>query len=196
MRETRSSGSVEGVVGNHDPYSDFCGEASSRSRRAFQNCSYSGSTAPHRPGAPGTIQACCCDPGECVGQARLAQAPSHACKTRWRHRKGLGNIGFSNSQTIQLHRAACVEMCRASWQAPSWPQLGAVRRSHKHTDSPLVADGISSFQATADEGEVVGDGEKCVGLISAGSEAFLLDSCLAASVPLVRPKPLSVHKML
>jgi hypothetical protein len=23
MRETRSSGSVEGVVGNHDPYSDF-----------------------------------------------------------------------------------------------------------------------------------------------------------------------------
>jgi len=23
MRETRSSGSAEGVVGNHDPYSDF-----------------------------------------------------------------------------------------------------------------------------------------------------------------------------
>jgi len=23
MRETRSSGSVEGVVGNHDPYSDY-----------------------------------------------------------------------------------------------------------------------------------------------------------------------------
>jgi hypothetical protein len=24
MRESRSSGSVEGVMGGHDPYSDFC----------------------------------------------------------------------------------------------------------------------------------------------------------------------------
>jgi len=34
MRETRSSGSVEGVMGDHDPYSDLCVASCDRTRGA------------------------------------------------------------------------------------------------------------------------------------------------------------------